>query len=184
MRFLLLGFLFFSLISCSNNNVLAEEFNCESVALNNLIERTDFKKKFKLEIPSNWKTKLYYTEFQSELFAADTTKQLTETYILNTSFNLGKLNFDALFSSKNDSILILENLNKINSKSIQFKDKPAHWILASGFKNGFPFHQFKLSIKLSESTYFSCATEIYGDELVNERICESISIINNIEFLQ
>jgi len=51
-------------------------------------------------------------------------------------------------------------------------------------KKGFNYHQFNLIVKLSDETYFTAYTEVYGDSNINERICESIAIFDKIKFLQ
>jgi hypothetical protein len=171
-------------IGCSKQSELEKIFNCEATNTASLKEITDFNKNFKIGIPTTWKTNLYYDEFQSEIFTADTTKQLTEAYILNTSFNYGKLLFTPEFYAKNDSIFKSLNFEKKNSGTIQFQEKPSYWQVVKGEKNGFPYQQFNLYVILSEDTYFNAVTEIYGETTIDERICESISIINHIEFLQ
>jgi len=179
--FLVVILVFFS---CSKQSELSKNFDCGKVDLGNTSSTYDFNKNFKIAIPSNWKTDLYYDNFQSEIFTADTTKQLTSTYILDTSFNLGELNFNEAYFKKNDSILAIPNLQKIKSGLIKFQSKPAYWYVAKGKKNNFDYHQFNISVKLSENTYFNAYSEIYGTTLIDERICESIAIIETVEFLQ
>jgi len=172
------------LLSCSNPSKLQEKFTCKIAEVENLKIINDFNKNFKLSISNNWKTTLYFNKYESEIFAADTLKQLTESFILGTSFNLGVLNFDIDFHKKTDSILKQSNLEIINSGKDLFQSKQAYWYLAKGSKNGFTYHQFNLTAKLSENTYFNGYSEIYGDNNINERICETISILEKIEFLQ
>ena len=171
-------------LSCSNQSELSEKFNCNPVEIENNKTVKDFNKNFKLTIPNSWKTKLYFSEHESEIFAADTIKQLTKSFIIGTSFNAGLLNFDDEFYKKNDSILLKDNLQIINSGNHSFKNKPTYWYIAKGTKNGFTYHQFNLTSKQSENNYFNGYSEIYGDNKINERICETISILEKIEFLQ
>ncbi len=179
--FIFVIFLFFG---CKNQSELSETFKCKSSKLSNLETYSDFKQNFKISIPNNWNTELYYDEFQSEIFTADTTKQLSETYILDASFNYGNLEINKAFYLKTDSILAVSNLQKVKGETIQFKSKPAYWYLVSGTKKGFTYHQFNLMVKLSKETYFTAYSEIYGTDKVDERICESISLLDKIEFLQ
>ena len=176
--------LLFLLISCTNQSKLSENFNCETAKIENAKTFTDFNKNFKLTISSNWNTKLYFSEFESEIFVADTLKDLTESIILGTSFNAGSLNFDDDFHKKIDSILAKNNLQILNSGNQPFQSKPTYWYLAKGSKNGFTYHQFSLTSKQSNNTYFIGYADIYGDTNINERICETISILEKIEFLQ
>lgn len=174
----------FLLISCRNQSELSKTLNCSTSKLNNLEVYSDFKQNFKIQIPTNWKTELYYDDFQSEIFSADTTKQLSETYILDAAFNYGNLEFNEEFYKKTDSLLATSNLQKEKDGNLEFKTKPAYWYLVTGTKKGFTYNQFNIVVKLSSETYFTAYSEIYGTNNIDERICESISILDNIEFLQ
>lgn len=175
---------FLILISCSKPSELSEEFNCESKTIKNTTPTIDFNKNFKLNIPSSWKTDLYYDNYTSELFTADTTKQLLETYILDASYNLGEVVFNDDFLVRNDSITASNKLQIIKSKKINFKSKEGYYFVSKGFKNNFPYHKFNLIVKISENGYFNSSVEIYGEDAIDDRICEAIAILNNIEFLQ
>ena len=39
-------------------------------------------------------------------------------------------------------------------------------------------------VKISENTYFSAYSEIYGNNNIDKRICESISLLESIQFLE
>ncbi len=179
--FIVATFLF---ISCSNQSELNKIYACDVDEIETPKVIIDFNKNFKLTISNNWKTNLYFDEFQSEIFTADTVKQLTESFILGSSFNFGVLNFNNNFYKRTDSILKQNKLEAINSGSQPFQFKPSYWYVAKGFKNGFTYHQFNLTAKLSETTYFNAYSEIYGDNNINERICETISILEKVTFLK
>ena len=170
--------------ACTKQLKLSDEFDCSIVELQNTIEKKDFKKYFSLYIPNNWKTNLYFTEYQSSIIVADTTEQLTETFILDASFNVGKLYFNTDFYKKTDSVAKQNNLEIVSSGNETFQSKPAYWYLTKGFKRGFEYHRINFMLILSEESYFYAYAEIYGDQAVNERICESISIIEKIKFLE
>lgn len=173
-----------TLLSCSKQSQLSETFNCNITKTEKTKEITDFKKNFKLSIPTNWKTKLYFSEFESEIFTADTLKQLTESFILGASFNLGSLDLDGDFYKKIDSLVINNNLQIIKYGSESFQSKPTYWYVTKGLKNGFIYHQFNIVAKLSENSYFKGYSEVYGNLNVEDRICKSIFILEKIEFLQ
>lgn len=172
------------IVSCTKQSELSKEFDCKSAELSDLKQYSDFKNNFKLYIPNTWKTNKYYSETQSEIFTADTIKQLTETYILNTAYALGTVNFDASFYQKTDSIIAQNGFEKIKSGSTTFVNLPSYWYILKGEKNGFTYHQFNIISKKTEMAYFSASVEIYGDLNIDERICESISLLEKIEFLQ
>ena len=183
-RFFSLCALLFVLISCSEPSELSKEFNCKSVNLKKTAKILDFNKNFKIGIPTYWQTKLYYDNFTSEIFAADTIKQFSETYILSTSYNLGEVNFNDDFFKRNDSLATSKNLKIIQSKKIQFQSKESCYYLLKGVKNNFPYHQFQLTVKLTENSFFNSYIDVYGEAAVEDRICEAITILDKIEFLQ
>ena len=158
--------------------------NCSVTTYKNTKKITDFNKNFILNIPSNWKTELYFDNYQSEIFTADTLKQLSETYILAASYNSGTLNFDNDFHHRKDSVLSANNLKITDSGNESFQAKPSFWYISKGTKNNLDYHRFTVYTKISENTYFSAYSEIYGSENINKRICESVSLLENIQFLK
>lgn len=170
--------------ACSNQSKIGKKLNCSPTTYKNTKEITDFNKNFTLNIPNNWKTELYFDNYQSEIFTADTLKQLSETYILAASFNLGTLNFDKDFHHRKDSVLSVNNLKIIDSGNEFFQSKPSFWYISKGTKNNFDYHRFTVLTKISENTYFSAYAEIYGNSNIDKRICESISLLESIQFLE
>ncbi len=185
MRNIVFFSLIFLLISgCSKQSEIAKKMNCSSTIYKNTKQISDFNKNFTLDIPSNWKTELYFDKHQSEIFTADTLKQLSETYILVASFNMGALNFDKDFHHQKDSVLKANNLKMIDSGDQSFKLKPSFWYISKGRKNNFDYHRFTVMSKLSENTFFLAYSEIYGAANIDKRICESISLLESIRFLE
>lgn len=178
------GLIFLLVLGCSKQSEIGKKMNCSPIIYENTKQITDFNKNFTLNIPSNWKTELYFDNYQSEIFTADTIKQLSETYILAASFNLGTLNFDSDFHHRKDSVLSANNLKIIDSGNESFQSKPSFWYVSKGTKNNFDYHRFTVLTKLSENTYFSAYAEIYGNTNIDERICESISLLESIQFLE
>jgi len=170
--------------SCAKQSKLSKSFECSLTEIENKKEITDFNNNFKLSIPNTWKTNLYFSKHESEIFTADTLKQLTESFILSTSYNLGNLTLNDKFYKKTDSILLNNNLEFIKSGVDTYKNNKAYWYVAKGSKNNFTYHQFNLTSKRSENTYFNASVEIYGDTKIDERICEAISILENVEFIK
>lgn len=177
--------LIFLLISaCSKQSEIGKKMNCSPTSYKNTKQITDFNKNFTLDIPNTWKTELYFDNYQSEIFTADTIKQLSETYILAASFNFGTLNFDSDFHHRKDSVLNANSLKIIDSGNESFQKKPSFWYISKGTKNNFDYHRFTVLMKISENTYFSAYSEIYGNANIDKRICESISLLESIQFLE
>ncbi|OGS69991.1 MAG: hypothetical protein A3F91_08620 [Flavobacteria bacterium RIFCSPLOWO2_12_FULL_35_11] len=178
------GLIFLLISACSKQSDIAKKMNCSLTNYKNTKQITDFNKNFILKIPSNWKTELYFDNYQSEIITADTIKQLSDTFILSASFDMGTLNFDSDFHRRKDSALKANNLKIIDFGSQTFQSKPSFWYVAKGTKNNFAYHRFTVLTKISENTYFSAYSEIYGNSNINERICESISLLESIQFLE
>lgn len=178
------GFVFLLLSGCSKQSEIGKKMNCSTTTYKNTKQITDFNKNFTLNIPSNWKTELYFDNYQSEIFTADTIKQLSETYILAASYNLGTLNFDSDFHHRKDSVLSANNLKITASGNESFQSKPSFWYVSKGIKNNFVYHRFTVLTKLSENTYFSAYSEVYGNTNIDKRICESISLLESVQFLE
>ena len=99
--FLLIGF-----ISCSNRSQISKDLNCNPESYDNLEVVQDFKEKFSMSIPKNWKTNLYYDNNQTSIYTGDTTKNLTNTFTVDITYVYNKLKFDQKFmqSFKNNLI--------------------------------------------------------------------------------
>lgn len=176
---LLLLAVFFN--SCNKKSELETSFKCQnSITDIELKEIKDVKKNFKINVPKSWKTELYFDEFQSAIFTADTTKQLSETFILDTTWKSGELILD---ESLEEKIKSNSDLTIINSKFENINDKPSYWHHSSGKKNNFDFNTLDVYIKTSIDSYILVSTQIYGNENVSQRICESIKLINTLEFM-
>ncbi len=174
-----------SFISCQKND-LKTAFNCKSTStFSDTKEIRDVLKKFKLTLPNSWKTQLYYDEFQSEIYSADTTKSLTETYILDISWHQGELNLDKSFDqSVKDTLAIKEKLSPVKSDFIKFKDRPSYWNLAKGKNGKHTYHFLQVYVKTEVDEYFTFTTKVYGDENVDERLCEAIQLSDEIVFIE
>ena len=75
----------------------------------------DVKKTFSVAYPKNWKTNLYFDETQSSIFTADTTKQLTETVLLDITFINKEINFNDSFKLQQEQ----ESLYRIQCAASQ-----------------------------------------------------------------
>jgi len=184
MKNLIYLWLIVGLISCNKSSKLQTSFNCKSNNLSVFNTIKDFNRNFSINIPTIWKTNLYYTKNDSEIYAADTVKQLSKTFILGALYHQETIELNTSYLSKLDSVLFVNKLQKINSGNELFLGKPTYWYLVKGRKNGFPYHQFSMTIKISKNSFLNATSEIYGDQLVNERICESISIFKSLKFLE
>ena len=169
-------------LSCTKKLSLQEELSCSVSSLfADTFERKDMHKNFKIDIPKTWKHQLYYDDYQSSVIMADTIKELTETFILDAAWKNGDLQLNDSFEK---SILNANSYPIIKSNKEQFRELPCYWYISKGTKNDFTYHIFNLFIKTSEENYLEFKAEIYGEELVDERLCEAIAVINSVEIIE
>ncbi len=169
----------FLFISCDSNE-LAKEFNCKSSSLGTLETVEDFKKNFTVRFPNHWKINLYYEDAVSSIYAADTTLTLSEATLIDISFitNPDNIDDDFIYKVKRDNEEF--QLTEVKSKRLQFKRKDAYYNLAKGKRGKFNYHILNLYGK-TQTGFIHAKTEIYGDSLINERLCSAISLINDIQ---
>ena len=179
--FLIATFLFFS---CHKQSDLNKDFNCDITKFNNVEIVGDMKKLFSIEIPKHWKTNLYQDEVQSSIFTADTTKQLKETILLDITFVEKKINFDEAFLLQQEQKYLSKNLIKIKSKRLKNSEKPTLYMVYKGKKGNFNYQICNTFIKINTSNFILAKTEVYGDSLVNQRLCKAFSLIEKIKLLQ
>ena len=168
--------------SCNSKSELSKDLDCSPESYSNLEKIEDVKKIFTVQYPDNWKTNLYYDKNQSSIYTADTTKQLTETMLLDITHVSNKLNLDSDFIKKFKTNLLNEQLLETTSGEVKFQDKRAYYSNAIGKKGKFEYQISNLFIIINENNYIHSKIEVYGDSLVNQRICNGISLIEKIQY--
>ncbi len=170
------------IISC-NKTVLEQEFSCSSESFSSTTKRvTDVKKTFSIQIPSHWKTNLFYDKLQSSIYFADTTKQLTETVLIDITQLQIAYQFDDQFKKQlrsNDSIYRLKSKSQ---NVFQFKNKNAYYATSIGKKGNFTYQILNIFVTQNNTSSFHLKTEVYGDLDVNNRFCKAIHTLNSITF--
>ncbi len=172
----IIGCILFS--SCTSNK-LSEEFKCSSPDFNNLEEVTDFKKNFTIDLPKNWKTNLYYDEVVSSIYTADTTVSIKETVIIDASFVLNPVEINKEFINKIKTENATEQLEELISKEIQYLGNDAFYNYVKGKKGKYSYHLLNVFTKANLG-FMHIKTEIYGDSLVDERLCKAVKLIDKI----
>tara|TARA_B100000795_G_C22805741_1_gene444781 strand:- start:1595 stop:2155 length:561 start_codon:yes stop_codon:yes gene_type:complete len=170
--------------SCTNKSEIIKDFNCLNSGFDKLEKVDDVKGLFSIQLPTNWKINLYQDEVQSSIFAADTTRQLTETVLLDVTLINNKINFDDVFLLQQEQENLARNLIKTKSKKITLLEKSSIYIVYKGKKGEFNYQTCHTFIKIDEKNIIFAKTEVYGDSLVNERFCNSFSLIENIKIHQ
>ena len=176
-------FLFFVLIftSCTKQSELSKEFQCEFSNLNELEVVKDVRNTFSIAIPTNWKTNLYEDSLQSSIFSADTTKQLTETFLIDVSYIKNNILFDDLFKLKVEQENLRENLIQKKTKTLRILEKPSYLVVSKGKKSSFLYQKLQAYIKIDQQHFILAKAEVYGDSLSEYRLCKAITLIQKIK---
>ncbi len=170
------------LTSCDKRSQISIDLDCHPETYANLEKVEDVKKLFVVQFPDNWKTNLYYDNSQSSIYTADTTKQLTETMLLDVTHVSNALKLDTDFIQKFKTSLSDQKLVETTSYELKFQEKETYYSRALGKKNGFDYQICNLFIKINESNYIHAKAEVYGDSLVNERLCNAMGLIEKITY--
>lgn len=170
------------LISCNKKTELETIFNCTtSESFTNLEKVTDVKELFTIQLPKHWKTNLYFDAGQTSIYSADTTKQLTETTLIDVSFLYKNVKFDTSFKEKTRLKATLYQLTETTSKELIFLEKPSYISVLKGRKGDFNYQAFTLYVQVNESNTLVLKTEVYGDSLISNRFCKAIKLLEKIQ---
>ena len=173
---------FTMLVSCNSKSKISKDLNCQPESYSNLEKVEDIKRLFTVQFPDNWKTNLYYDNNQSSIYTADTTKQLTETTLVDITHVSNELKLDSDFIQKFKTSLTEQKLVETTSYELQFQEKKSYYSRALGKKGKFAYEICNLFIKINDNNYIHAKAEVYGDSLINERLCNAFSLIEKIEY--
>lgn len=177
-KFLLIFLITF--FSCQHTSELSNDFSCSNSALASLEETIDMKKKFTVSFPKKWKVNLYYDAIQSSIYTADTTKQLTETTLLDITYIKKSIVLNDLFKLKNEEEHLVKGLVQIKSNTLNIFNKPSYYALSRGQKKSYPYQVCNIFTPIDSNGFVLSKIEVYGDSLVEKRICEAIYLIDKI----
>ncbi|MCH3885114.1 hypothetical protein [Tenacibaculum aquimarinum] len=183
MKYLTSLFLLFLLISCSNkNSELSNHFSCDNTTLETELKKVkDIRNLFSVALPKHWKTNLYYDNAQTSIFAADTTKSLTKSVLLDITLVHNPVTFDEIFINKAIASSNEIGLKDEVLKEIHFLDKPSFLQHSKGKKNNYSYEVVNVFSKVNSDNFLLTKIEVYGDSAVSKRLCNAISLVNNIQ---
>ncbi|WP_299013412.1 hypothetical protein [uncultured Polaribacter sp.] len=176
--------LFILFTSCKQAPNLTAECNCKTAYLSNLETVNDVSNNFTANLPKNWKTNLYTDALQSSIYLADTTKQLTNSILLDISALKNGIVINDIFKLKIEQENLAEKLIKTEAKEIVFLGKPSYYSISIGIKNNFAYQVFELFVPINNSKSFVAKAEIYGDTNKKERLCKAITLLDKIKLTQ
>ncbi len=140
----------------------------------------DPKKTFEIEIPTNWKREFFIDNGESRLYCADTTKELTKTYILDLGYYEGNIELTDVFVEKIKNRILQSSDAKI-LKTSKFKshNKEGIAILYNSSFLNFKSKTLQAYLKNNNESHYLLKIDTYGEEITDRRICEALSLFEN-----
>jgi hypothetical protein len=167
--------------SCKQPSILKQDFNCKESFFSNLKEIKGPNGNFSAQIPSNWKINRFTDAIQSSIYGADTTKQLTKAILLDLSYISNPIEINELFKRKVENENLSNKLIQKKTKELNFLNKPSYYVISMGKKGPYNYKSLQLFITTNKEKTMLIKAEIYGDSLVDERLCKAITLIEKIK---
>ncbi|AQS93105.1 hypothetical protein BXQ17_02995 [Polaribacter sp. BM10] len=180
---LILGALFL-LYNCNKSSDLKQNLSCNEIYFKNLKEISDAKNNFKISLPNNWKTSNFIDDYQSSIYTADTTKQLTKSLLLDVNFINNAIEIDDIFKLKIEHENLTNKLIQKEQKEITFLNRKSYYVVSIGKKQNFKYKSLQVFVPLNKTSSLAIKAEVYGDSLVQKRICKVLTLIDKIKIEQ
>lgn len=182
MKYFLAILIIVFICSCSSSSKLSDDFSCENTnSYTDLQKNSDFRKMFNIEFPKQWKVNLYYDDTKTSVYAADTTLSLTKTLLIDVTLVHSTVFIDKTFAQKITADNKKMKLTELKTKHTELFKKPSYYSYAEGKKANYPYHILNIFTKVNSDNFLHIKTEIYGDSLVEQRICNAIALIKKIQ---
>jgi hypothetical protein len=180
-----MGLLVFQSCQDKSSNDISKVFKCKiNTKLSDLETTKDFKNNFSVSVPKYWNTKLYYDSKQSEIFSADTIKNLSESYIMDFSVINSEIKIDEKLQEKVAQKLQNNAMKTLQEKFYKFRNLDAYSNLSIGKSRELDLYVFQTYIKINKEKHLLIKTEYYGKEGFDKRFCESLALIDKIKILK
>jgi len=179
-----LGFIvliiFVTTYSCTNKNSIFKNYDCQTKPVTSK-KIADALNKFTLNIPKNWKTELYIDKSSSIFVTADTTKQLSQAFIIKVSLISGALNFDKELDTSL-KVKLAESNWKNNKITKGFFESRSALLLKSTKQNtNVKTSALHLFSNTKSDYHFEIEIQCFGDKNIQNRFCKAISIIMTLK---
>ena len=167
---IVIAIVFGLLFSCKTTN------NEPELELKNVF---DLKGKFEIELPSNWHKKYNSSEFSSGIISSDTTKELSETTIINVNWNQDTVYINSHLEKLIDSLNMTIGLETKTKKSGRINDYRTYFNYGTGLDSTTELRINQLLYILKSDSingHILLTASIYGDS-VSQRQSEQIDEI-------
>lgn len=168
--------------SCNKEKTLANFIDCkiDTTYTHNKVLR-DAKNYFEISINNHWKRELFVDLNQSRIYAADTTKDYSSSFIIDvTRFN-DRIVLDTIFQNN-----ITNNINNQNKSYVIQEDfftynkQQGYGVFYFEHKGMNPTYFLEFYIAYPEH-YYVLKSIILGNENFEANVCESMTVLNSFK---
>ena len=136
-------------------------------------------KHFEISIPSNWKKEFFIDSSSTRFYCADTTKELTETYIIEIGNYTKNTTLDTLFvKTIEGEVLQKENGEVLQSKHVRLGEKKGYSIHSKYKRLGFDFQTVQSYFPNTNGSLYLLKVEAYGTENSEARLCAGMAFLD------
>jgi hypothetical protein len=83
-----------------------------------------------------------------------------------------------------DTLAMKEGLHLVKSNFNKFKNKPSYWNLSKGKSGDYTIHYLQVYVKTEIDEYFTISTKFFGDNDITDKLCASVSLFDQIKFIE
>lgn len=139
----------------------------------------DLHQHFEISIPSNWKKEFFIDSSSTRFYCADTTKELTDTYIIEIGHYAKKTSLDSLFvKTIENEVLQKENGEVLQSKHVRLGKKKGYSIHSKYRRLGFDFQTVQTYFPNTNGSLYLMKVEAYGTENSEARLCKGMALLD------
>lgn len=174
----------FLCLSCKQEKTLQNFIDCdyETNFKHDKVLR-DAKNYFEVNIGNHWKRELYVDDGQSRMYAADTTRDYSESFIIDITRFDGRIVLDSVFQNKLKKDIENENRSYIiKDNFLNYNTKKGYGVFYFEHKGANPTYFMEFYIAYPEHYYLLKAI-ILGNEKFEDNLCETMEVINSFKVL-
>ena len=172
------------LFSCKNEPSINDVISCTSdVDFHHSKIIRDAKNNFEINLGEHWKRELYFDDYQSRIYAADTTRNFSSSFIIDVTRFKGKIIIEEAFKNKiTTQVLATPKTYIIQNSIIKFNDQPAYAI--------YYFHKNEEQVTYNiqyyiadQEHYYLLSAQINGSQNFTKNNCEILQIFNSLKII-
>lgn len=173
------------LLSCKKTPSIYDVISCNS---SQEFEHTktirDAKNHFEINLGEHWKRELYFDDYQSRIYAADTTRNFSSSFLIDVTRFKGRIIIEEAFKNKITSEILASNPRTyvIENSIIEYKEQPAYAIYYFHKNEDQVTYNIQYYIAFKES-YYLLSAQINGSQNFELNNCEILQLFNSLKIL-